>query len=100
MTEFQLPADAVARLHMMPGTDTPYIVAVARTPVEPNLAAIITTPRHISALLTHGEGLNWPDTKGCTLAAAALEGGGGVVLGFAAPYDALACHRRSRQVRS
>ncbi|MFT8247292.1 hypothetical protein [Roseomonas sp. BN140053] len=76
----------------MPGYG--YLVALARPPLQPDPAAITSTPAGLSAVVTHDRGTTWPDARGLALAAATLEQGGGAVFAFAQLADALACHKR------
>lgn len=91
---FTLPADAAARLHMLPqGSQETWAVIVARKPVDA-VPAALRRPGGLSALLTHSEGLSWPDARGEALATATLQRGGAVAFAFRTLGDALACKRR------
>ena len=84
---FHVPA--VAGLH--PGG---WAVIIARH-AEDARPECLMRPGEVHAVLTHDEGLCWPNPRGVALADAALaEGGGPVALVFRGLADALACKRR------
>jgi len=91
MPAFNLPADAVGRLRVTPGTNTPYPAAVARPPREARPAAVVGARGWVSAARAIDPGAAWPDAKGGAVVAAGLAEGGGVLLGFATLTNAMAC---------
>jgi hypothetical protein len=88
-----LPPGTVARLHRL-FDGWAVIVAAPRTPAEPSS---LLAPGGLSALLTHDEGVTWPDGAGVRLASETLAAGGVVGLAFARLADALACRLRLKK---
>jgi hypothetical protein len=56
-----------------------------------HLLDMVSRPGEMTALLTHDEGMTWPDRRGIALAEAILEVGGVAVLQFETMADAIAC---------
>jgi hypothetical protein len=84
---FHVPA--VAGLH--PGG---WAIIIAHTPEDARPECLMR-PGEVQAILTHDEGLSWPNRRGEALADAVLaQGGGPVALVFRVLADALACKRR------
>jgi hypothetical protein len=72
-------------------------VVIAVPPVAPSLdalAAAMSAGRGLSALLTHDNGVTWPNAAGRRLVADVLARGGIAVLLHSSMRDALAAHRR------
>lgn len=89
-----LPAGGAARLFNV--SDCPgfaWAVVVASRPEAARLESL-NRRGALSALLTHDEGLTWPNTRGEALAAATLLHGGAVALAFVTLADALRCKAR------
>lgn len=89
-----LPKGGAARLFSLP--DMPgfsWAVVVATRPEAARLESL-TRRGAFSALLTHDEGLAWPNRQGEALARATLAQGGTVALAFATLADALGCKAR------
>lgn len=89
-----LPMGGAARLFSLP--DLPgfaWVVVAAAIPEAARLESL-TRRGGASALLTHDEGLAWPNRKGEALAVAMLAQGGAVALAFRTLADALACKAR------
>jgi len=95
----RLPFGSDARLGFFPGKHGPYFVFVAAHPntAGMHLLDMVSRPGEMTALLTHDEGLTWPDRRGIALAEAMLEAGGVAVLQFERMADALACHGRLKR---
>jgi hypothetical protein len=88
------PTDARARLHrFVVGDDKAWVVIAARLPVEA-VPASLYRPGDVAALLTHDDGIDWPNAAGEALASATLESGGAVGFAFPRVRNALACLRR------
>jgi hypothetical protein len=91
------PPGTDPRLGLLPDTGK-YFVIVAAPPRVPsmNLLALVNQPGpgEIIVLLTHDEGVGWPNRHDVALAEAVLEAGGIVILKFASLNDAMSCHRR------
>jgi hypothetical protein len=93
-SRFALPEGGAARLFSFEQNPAfPWCVIAAPTPERARPQALFTR-RHVSALLTHDEGLSWPDARGEALAAAIFDHGGAVAFAFVNLADALACKRR------
>ena len=92
----RLPSGTDARLGFFPGKHGPYFVFVAAPPntAGMHLLDMVSRPGEMTALLTHDEGLTWPDRRGVALAEAMLEVGGVAILEFVTMADAIACHGR------
>lgn len=89
-----LPAGGAARLFSLPDCRAfSWAVVVANRPEAARLESLYRRGGQ-SALLTHDEGLTWPDTRGEALAAATLAHGGAVALAFHTLADALECKGR------
>jgi len=89
-----LPEGGAARLFAVP--DMPgfsWGVVVAARPERARLESLARLGGS-SALLTHDEGLTWPNQRGEALARATLAHGGTVALAFATLADALGCKAR------
>jgi hypothetical protein len=95
---FSPPTDAVFRVTAMPaGGHERWAVLIARgeSPRFENLLR----PGGLAALLTHDQGLCWPDAAGEELMAATLDRGGMVLMAFVTLADALGCMNRLEQAR-
>lgn len=91
---FTLPEGGAARLYSMhhaPGF--PWAVLAASNPALARPEAFGMRGA-VSAVLTHDEGMTWPNARGEALAVAILDEGGAVALAFRNIADALACKRR------
>lgn len=100
-TQFQIPADAVARLHILnapPVAGFPFALVIARPPLKA-VPESLKAKGQVSGLLTVDRGLTTPNAKGRALAAAVLEQGGPVGILFADLSNALACKRRMNDGR-
>lgn len=96
MSTTDIPADAVARLHILNAPQLagfPFAVIVARPPAEAVPEAVIRRGE-VSGLLTHEKGTAWPDARGDALLRAVLREGGVAGLLFADLGDAMAAKRR------
>jgi len=94
----RVPEGGAARLFHVPAAaglhPGGWAVIIAGRP-ENARPECLSRPGEVGAVLTHDEGLSWPDTRGEALADAVLaQGGGPVALLFCALGDALACKRR------
>jgi hypothetical protein len=93
-TRLTLPPGGGARLFSLPDyPGSPWVVICATTPEAARLESL-RRRGGTSALLTHDEGLSWPNLRGEALAAATLAQGGAVALAFLTLADALACKTR------
>ena len=91
---FALPEGGAARLFSFEHLAAfPWCVIAAPTPERARPEAL-TARASVAAVLTHDEGVSWPDARGEALGAAILERGGAVALAFVSMSDALACKRR------
>ena len=85
------PDTASIRLHQRDGG---WIVSIAPPGADRDPVAIATR-RGLSAVLTHGTGMSWPDTRGEAMASAVLsQPRGSVILTFKTLADAMACQKR------
>jgi hypothetical protein len=89
-----LPKGGTARLFATPDLRGCAWAVVVAAKAENARLESLTRRGAMSALLTHDEGLSWPNTRGEALAAATLEHGGAVALAFATLADALGCKAR------
>lgn len=95
-TRLHIPADAVARLHILnapPVADFPFAVVIARPPLEAVPESLVT-PGRIGTVLKVERGLSMPDAKGWAFATMVLEQGGPVGILFADLGDAMVCKSR------
>ncbi|MFT8246593.1 hypothetical protein [Roseomonas sp. BN140053] len=98
----KFPADTAARLNIIPTGlvgGFPYVVILARPPVEPVTASLVR-PGEVSTILTHDADVSWPDDHGHELAAATLGRNGVALLAFATLADAMACHAEVRRIQA
>lgn len=94
VTDLKLPTGGAARLYSMPPPgEMRWYVGACRDPDRTDIAEAFTRPS-VSALLTHDEGIAWPDDYGVRLAAAVLERGGTAIFAFVRLVDARACLKR------
>lgn len=86
-----LPAGGAVRLFNVPSCGG-WVVMAASSPEAACLESLFSGGS--SALLTHDEGLTWPDARGEALAVATLAHGGAVGLAFPSQAAALRCKSR------
>ncbi len=76
-----------------------WFVGVARNGRSVDLSDVVT-PGNMSALLTHDEGVSWPDRTGLALFGfVMMDDAGAVVLQFESLADAMACRKTLRTIR-
>jgi len=94
ISRLTLPPGGAARLYSLPTSgEFRWCVMAAADPERARLESL-TRRGGVSTLLTHDEGLTWPDGRGEALAMTVLARGGAVALAFTTMTDALTCKRR------
>jgi hypothetical protein len=94
MTDF--PASCDVRITTSPNGGATWAVLVAAPPLKAEIATFLR-PGGLAALLTHDEGVCWPDRTGVAMAVAMLNQGGAVAFEFQCLADALRCETRLRR---
>ena len=94
MTRLRLPEGGAARLFSLP--DAPGFAWAVIVAANPERARLESLKRRggLSAMLTHPDGIAWPDWQGERLAVEALAIGGTVCLAFHNVADAIRCKNR------
>lgn len=93
-TRLRLPSGGAARLFTLPdASGCAWAIIVAATPAQARPESLMRRGS-LSAMLTHAEGIAWPDWRGERLAMATLAAGGTACLAFRSLADALRCKRR------
>ena len=93
-TRLRLPVGGAARLFSL--SDAPGFAWGIVIATEPERARLESLARRggLSAMLTHAEGIAWPDWRGERLAIETLAIGGTVCLAFYSLADAIRCATR------
>jgi hypothetical protein len=93
-SRLRLPTAGAARLYAL--TDVHGFAWAVIAASEPERARLecLTRPGCLSAMLTHPEGVAWPDWRGERLAIETLAIGGTVCMAFGNVADAIRCKRR------
>ncbi|WP_424140011.1 hypothetical protein [Roseomonas chloroacetimidivorans] len=94
MSALNIPAGTSASLEILPPiADYPFVVLVAAPGVPATADAFFArlgVPGEVAAILTHDQGIDWPDVDGAMLLELTLEKGGVAFLGFLSLADAMA----------
>jgi hypothetical protein len=96
MADLAFPAGCDIRITTGPNGGATWAVLVATPPFKAEISTFLRRGC-VAAVLTHDEGMHWPDRKGTLMASAVLAQGGAVAFEFQSLADALRCEARLRR---